>query len=47
MGKNWRVRVLEMEVEVSKNEDISGGGKMVEEKDSVLPSVRKERIEGA
>ena len=33
-----------MAVEVPQNEEISGGGKMEEEKESVLPSVGGERI---
>ena len=35
-----------MAIEVSQNEEISGGGKMEKEKESVLPSVEEERIRG-
>ena len=36
-----------MAIEVSQNEEISGGGKNGGKKESVLPSVGKERIGGA
>ena len=36
-----------MAIEIPQNEEISGGGRMEGEKESVLPSVGEERIGGA
>ena len=36
-----------MVIEISQNEEISGGGRTDEEKKSVVPSIREERIGGA